>query len=289
MKQQFIPAWLTWRIVWCALAASAADKPPVDRSELIDVVTRVFREVHDGWSTDEVLVRDDLNAAFVEHCRAALPGVNATEFNWTLISLRKARKLDVPTTKRESLRHDDYVHAAEIAARSMYDKYQLTIDRVLCDPVRRHEFDQLAKVVAPDVSADRLRKAGLKLRKTRKLKPELVTRVADWGREVIALRAKEIVDHPSLVPAHPGVYIFRDATGYLYIGEAANLRTRVNKHLDQSDRQSLAQYLWREGCEGITVELHVFDPDSKARLLTVRRAYESELIRSRQPRLNIAP
>jgi hypothetical protein len=37
------------------------------------------------------------------------------------------------------------------------------------------------------------------------------------------------------------------------------------------------------------VELHAFDPDSKARSLTVRRAYESELIRSRKPRLNIAP
>jgi predicted GIY-YIG superfamily endonuclease len=85
------------------------------------------------------------------------------------------------------------------------------------------------------------------------------------------------------------IYIFRDASGYLYIGESENLRARVTKHLDHSDRKSLARYLWQEGVGGVTVELHAFDPDSNARNKEMRRAYESELIHSRQPRLNIAP
>jgi hypothetical protein len=63
----------------------------------------------------------------------------------------------------------------------------------------------------------------------------------------------------------------------------------VTKHLDQSDRKSLAQYLWREGGEGVTVELHAFDPESSARHKEMRRAYESELIASRRPRFNLAP
>jgi hypothetical protein len=48
-------------------------------------------------------------------------------------------------------------------------------------------------------------------------------------------------------------------------------------------------YLKRQGVEQVTIEVHAFDPDSAARLIEMRRAYESELIRSRRPRFNIAP
>jgi len=139
------------------------------------------------------------------------------------------------------------------------------------------------------VGAYRLRKAAFSLRKARKLRPELVTRVADWDRQIVSLPAKKIVSDAAIVPTNPGVYILRDASGYLYIAESANLRTRVAKHLDQSDRKSLARYLWKKGVEHITVELHAFDPESNARRKEMRRAYESELIRSRKPRFNIAP
>ena len=98
-----------------------------------------------------------------------------------------------------------------------------------------------------------------------------------------------IVKKPEIVPTRPGIYIFRDESGYLYIGESSNLRLRVEKHLDHSDRKSLAHYLWENGNKKITVELHAFDPESKAKDKTVRRAYESELIRSREPRFNITP
>jgi predicted GIY-YIG superfamily endonuclease len=280
--------------MWAAVLVGGAttvlaDEPGPDRAALTAAVTRAFRDVHDGWSTDEVLVRDDLNAAFLQRCRELLADADASQCNWTLLNLRKAGKLDVPATKRDNARHDDYRAAAEIAARYLYDKHQQTIDRVLCDPEHRREFDQLARSMAPEIAVARLRKAALDLRKARRLKPELVTRVADWGKQILSFPAQELVAKPSLVPSQPGVYLFRDATGYLYIGEAANLRTRLAKHLDQSDRQALAHFLSKQGLEGITVEVHAFDPESKARSLTVRRAYESELIRSRQPRLNIAP
>jgi excinuclease UvrABC nuclease subunit len=101
-------------------------------------------------------------------------------------------------------------------------------------------------------------------------------------------RIRDLKD-TDIVPSGPGVYIFRDSTGYLYIGESANLRTRLAKHLDQSDSKSLAYYLRKNGVDTVTVELHAFDPDSNARLKEMRRAYESELIHSRKPRFNIAP
>jgi predicted GIY-YIG superfamily endonuclease len=171
----------------------------------------------------------------------------------------------------------------------MYDKYQLSTDRVMCDPERRWEFDRVARAAAPGVSAYRLRKAALSLRKARRLRPELVARVADWDKAVITLDAEQIAADVSLVPEKPGIYIFRDTTGYLYVGQSSNLHERVAKHLDASDRTSLANYFQAHGITSVTVELHAFDPASKARLLTMRRAYESELIGSRRPRLNIAP
>jgi predicted GIY-YIG superfamily endonuclease len=285
-RQRSLPA------ISASVLMAACLVPPAwaaEGDELQRVVQESFAEVHDGWSVDEVLVGDELNRAFVERCRNVVPDADATLLNWTLLTLRKAGKLETEATKRHALRHEKYLHAAEIAARWMYDKYEISTDRVMCDPERRREFDQMAQAVAPDVSTYRLRKAALSLRKARRLRPELVVRVADWKKEAITRAASEVVDDPRRVPEKPGIYIFRDTTGYLYIGQSSNLHDRVAEHLDASDRTSLANYFQAHGITNVTVELHAFDPASNARLLTMRRAYESELIRSRKPRLNIAP
>ena len=112
---------------------------------------------------------------------------------------------------------------------------------------------------------------------------------ADWDRQLLTLTPAQVVENPNVVPEGPGVYIFRDHSGYLYIGESRNLRTRLVKHLDRSDRQALANYLERQGVEMLTIEVHAFDADSNGARKAVRRAYESELIHSRKPRFNIQP
>lgn len=278
-------------------AETVRAKPPetflpvtaANRRVLAEIVQEAFAATHDGWSADEVILNDTLNTQFIQHCHNRLPDACATHCNWALMNLRKAGKLKTKATKRRNDRHDEYLHAAEIAARFLHDKHELTIDRVLCSAEYRREFDGVAQSVAPGVSAYLLRKAALGLRKARRLRPELVLRVADWGKQVLTLPAAQIVKNPDVVPDQPGIYVFRDPTGYLYVGESSSLRIRVAKHLDHSDRKSLAHYLWQTGVGQITVELHAFDPDSKAREKTARRAYESELIRSRKPRFNIAP
>lgn len=261
-----------------------------DKRRLKDVVRLAFTTMHDGWSSDEVILQDELNASFIKLCKERLPAASEFECNWTLMTLRKAGELsDLPSTKRKNLRHDDYQHASEVAARFLEDKHKDNVDHVLCDPVKRAEFDRIAKSLAPDVEAYRLRKAALALRKARRLSPELVLRVAKWDKTVVALPAEKVVADPKQIVDGPGVYIIRDASGYLYIGESSQLRTRVMKHLDRSDRQSLATYLSERGIKDITVELHAFDPKSDAKDKTLRRAYESDLIRSRKPRFNLAP
>ena len=55
------------------------------------------------------------------------------------------------------------------------------------------------------------------------------------------------------------------------------------------DRRSLAEYLASEKADQVTVEVHIFPADSPASKVSVRRAYESELIRSRNPKFNVRP
>ena len=265
---------------------------PADRATLAQIVREAFLATHDGWSTDEVLLDDQRNARFLARCRERLPEVTDTDCNWALLNLRKAGSLGPVVTKRRHGRHDNHRHAAEIAARLMQDQYGMNMDRVLCDQEKRQEFARIALDILPpdsDINAYHLRKAALRLRKNRQLAPELVLRVADWDREILTFTADEIRRDVDLVPPRPGIYMFRDDSGYLYIGESQDLRERVGKHLDRSDRVALASYLWGQGVRRIMVELHVFDPQSKARLVTVRRAYESELIRTRRPRFNVRP
>ena len=226
-----------------------------------------------------------------DSCHSELPNASAKELNWTMLNLRKARKLDGKVTRRSRSRHDPHRHAAEIAARMIEDKHRMNVDRALCDPKLRAEFDKQAKRLAPKVDADLLRRAALGLRKRRRLKPEFVVRVADWNRQVETKTVEELRANPWSIPQQPGVYLFLDRTGYLYIGESADLQKRLAKHLDRSDRSSLAEYLdgQQKSSEPIYVELHIFDADSPAKRSEMRRAYESELISTRKPRLNVRP
>ena len=262
---------------------------------LDSVVSTAFAATHDGWSADEVLVNPELNKKFIEECRRQLADVakdvTETQLNWKLLNLRKAKKLTAKVTRRTHDKHDTYRHAAEIAARSMEDRHRQNIDRVLCDPKLRAEFDKMASRLAPETETRLLRRAALGLRKARRLKPEFVVRVADWGREITSSPLGDLQANIATISEGPGVYVFYDSTGYLYVGEAENLHRRLTKHLDDSDRLSLAKYLRDQGDKSnrISVEIHAFKPESNARLASMRRAYESELIKSRKPRFNVRP
>lgn len=261
---------------------------PPDRERVTDVITEAFRKIHHGRSADDVVLDDELNKEFVCACRRALPGLTDWELNWRLLGLRKAGKLGPVTTVRVRLTdYDDYIHAAEIAARLMEDKHDLTCDRIFCDPHRRAEFDRIAASVAPGYAPYKYRKAALKLRKNRRLPPEPMKRLAAFQRQVTIENASAYEEHPERIPRDPGVYAFLDDTGYLYIGETHNLHSRLKKHLDHSDSRSLAHYLWKHGAGRIKIQLFVFPKGSEGARAASRRAFEAALIASRAPRFNI--
>jgi predicted GIY-YIG superfamily endonuclease len=263
----------------------------VDSARLKSVVTEAFLETHQGFSSDEVILQTELNRAFIAACKKQLPGANAATFNWTLINLRKAGKLPAITSRRVQRSKDspDASHIGEICARMVMDRHGVSIDRVMTDPALMAEFNESARKMSPDADVYQARKSAFRLRKTRKLKPELITRIADWGRKVTEYRANELAGDTSVLPESPGIYLFRDSSGYLYIGEAIDLRKRLTQHLDESDRKALGNYLNEQGFEAVIVEVHTFAKNSRIKEIGVRRAYESELIRSREPRFNVRP
>ncbi len=276
-------------------------KPPIisttskKKSPKFDaVVINAFKKTHQGYSSDEVILNAELNDEFIKTCLANLaetemPQATAFDLNWRLMNLRKAGKLNIKSTRSNRSSVDNVSHVAEIAARMMHDKHSISSDQVMADPARRAEFNEIVQSIDPNVDLYTARKAAFQLRKARRLRPELITRIADWGRVVETHSADSVAKSADLIPAHPGVYIFRDATGYLYIGQSDNLRDRLKSHLDESHNESLANYLGTKKLEQITIEVHSFEPDSQARKTMVRRAYESELIASRNPKFNLQP
>ncbi len=265
--------------------------PGAELPRLETVVTQAFAETHQGFSSDEVILQTDLNKAFIASCQRQLPDTDVAAFNWALINLRKSGKLPAITSRRmENLKTlPEAKHIGEICARVVMDRHGVSIDRIMTDPKLMADFDASARKMSPEVDLYESRKAAFRLRKTRRLKPELITRIADWGRQVNEYPAAQLTKQVDALPESPGIYLFRDATGYLYIGEAVNLRKRLTQHLDQSDRQALGSYLTQQGFKGVIVEVHSFAKDARIKELGVRRAYESELIRSREPRFNVRP
>jgi predicted GIY-YIG superfamily endonuclease len=157
----------------------------------------------------------------------------------------------------------------------------INVGNILCDPIKAQEFDALAVRISPGYSPLQYRWAALNLRKLRRLRPEIIGKALP-SKRVTVVSVREI--DAAELPLGQGLYIFFTSSEALYVGEAKNLRNRVEKHLDHSDRKELARWMWEYGNERTMLEIHVLD---EATTTQVRRALEAELIRSRRPLFNI--
>lgn len=269
---------------------STQNKPVESESQDVEkIVVKAFEKSAEGWSVDEVMLHDQRRHKFVDSCKLAGADADETLLFETLLRVRKGGRLKIRSTERERTSLEDFTIAAEIAARRMADEKKVHFDQILCDPELLKAFDELAIELSPNTDAYLLRKAALRLRKSRQLQPELVIQASDWKVNISEYTFDELTSHLPETTTRPGIYIFRDATGYLYIGQSNNLRDRLTHHLKESDRDQLRNYMLEHGGTELTIELHEFAEGSPGEKLASRRAYESELIRSRKPRLNLAP
>jgi len=249
-----------------------------------DHVLQAFLRTRDGYSPDAVIANPELNKRFLAGCREIGAEGTAFDLNHCLYNLRKSRALeDYPTTRRVRVaQRDEYEFASEIAARFLERRHNTTLDRIICNPALAEAFDELAQELAPGFAPFDYRFTALSLRKTRRLRPEVAphllraTRVESF--RVIDLDLNDI-------PRSQGVYLFYyKGEGLLYLGEAKNLRDRIRKHLEHSDRRELARWLWDHGVDDLYVEIHVLAVKTTT---AERKALELDLIRSRRPRFNI--
>ncbi len=235
-----------------------------------------------GYSPDRVVADPELDEVFLKECRCLGLVEPASALNRSLLNLRKQGGLRGLKSKRSTfLEEDEYRFAAEIAARFVERRDALSLDDIICDPEVATEFDRLADRIAPGYRPVEYRWAALNLRKGRQLKPEVVSRVIP--AETVEILEVASVDL-SRLPAKQGLYVFLTKHSTLYVGEAENLQNRIRKHLDHSDNKGFARWLWGDGPSEILVEVHVLPSDTSTR---VRRALETELIRSRDPLFNI--
>lgn len=249
-----------------------------------DLIRDAFLDVRNGHSPDVVIADPQLNEQFIAACRARGLVEPAAALNTWLYNARKSGAFHgFVTTRRAHVRKlDDYRFASEIAVRYLERQHQLTLDQVLCDPAWAKELDELAAKIAPGFTSFEYRWAALDLRKTRKLRPEILAKVVR-AEQIVTCKVTALqLDQLS---ANAGLYLFFDAARVLYIGETENLRKRIKKHLEHSDNKGLAQWLWGHGDLELHLEYHILPAQVAAR---VRKALEQELIRSRHPVFNVA-
>ena len=198
---------------------------------MIPTIEQALRACGDGYSPDRVVADPELNLRFVAWCHGRGMQESARDLNHKLLNSRKAGGLTkYRTTKKTRVGPaDDFKFAAEISARHMEKKHGIKLDNILCDPILAREFDEHAIEMAPGYSSLQYRWTALNLRKTRKLRPEIVSQILHCDRIAIGPISNT---NPHDLPAAPGVYVFYTNDTTLYVGESGNLKRRVTKHLD---------------------------------------------------------
>ena len=192
---------------------------------------KAFEAAYDGYSLDRVLADPKLASALASKCHEfGLPGT-PKDWNHLLMRLRKAGKLiDFQTRKRTEFswaEFDEFSFASEIAWTEM--QAHGTLDDILCDPDLAHQFDEVAKRLAPGFTSLQYRWGALKLRKVSK-------DARDNARDFTALSPDEFGKHERLKSLKndgdsfnsPGLYL---VTGpkqeNKYVGSSLNLQKRM--------------------------------------------------------------
>ncbi|MGB7327094.1 MAG: hypothetical protein WBD31_19615, partial [Rubripirellula sp.] len=204
-------------------AALAVPLPAQSIEFTADDIVAAIGVASDGYSTDEILIRDELRNRFVDHLATSLGRpLHRDEERvavLAMLKLRKAGKLKSVATRRGPPADDSVAPIAEIAARVVGDRHRVSSDTLLADPTLRDELQSEAELLRPGIDAYAVRKSILGLRKKRALKPELVLQVADWDRTIETLTVQQLRDRldQASVSSGPGVYLFRSGDGYLYV------------------------------------------------------------------------
>jgi hypothetical protein len=250
-------------------------------------IKTAFLEIREGKSPEYVICDPALNEVFLAAARRL--GVEGSDgkINAELLGFRKRNELhDCPTAIRKKAdpnRHH-YLNPVLNTARFVERQFEKNVDDVICDPDARAQFDAMIQFLCPGTIAFEARYAALSLRKSNRLKPEPVGQVihAVGGNILCLLDLEERLNE---LPTNPGVYIFFDEEETLYAGKADSIRARIRDHISTWTYRHLIQQMREAGSRKAFVVYHELPVTISGRELA---AYETELIRSRNPEHNRA-
>jgi len=254
---------------------------------IAEIALAAFLQVRQGKSAEQVICDDDTNHVFILLCNQSSSARPDEVWNTSLLNLRKANKLALyPTTSRKAPNPDAkrYSNCVAQAVRLMERQFDANVDRIICNPDMRCQFDAMVQYLLPGASVFESRYKALTLRKTKRLRPEPVGQIIRATASSF-LPLAELEARINEIPTASGVYIFVDEDKTLYVGKADNLRRRVGDHVSTWAFRELISAI-DNGSRGIAwIYFHALPVTCTARELS---AYEQELIRSRRPEHNRA-
>ena len=244
-------------------------------------LVEAFANVNRGFSVDRVVVDPILNEDFQKECdRSSIEGSHRDR-NRLLFRLRKAglfKRAGITTSKETLMPWSElsaYIFASEIAWRKIFDRFDLSLDEILCD-------DRIAAQFAPGYTPFEYRWGAMKLRKEGM---NARTRAQNFRKQ---LKIRKLSDSISLgeldfaqIPEGPGVYgiaLAGTRPKFLYAGEATQLRDRMRQHFGTEQQRSL----WQSGQTGADVFF-----SSVATIDDYRLARQSVLLKWYSPAWNI--
>ncbi len=222
-----------------ATSAPSTAKPPRPRRKLTPEegakvdrgIIEAYKTTHLGLSADHLVADPERNAAFLTACKkSGLPGY-PTQWNLSLMRIRKSGKLPHSENRDRVCtfqQMDCYSFAAEVAMHQLSVEFGVTLDGLLCNPDLAGRFDELAAAYAPGHSPFEYRWAALALRKRAKAAKQLAqTHYGDWLRRTLP-RPKKLEAGAWSSFRGPGVYVLHAAGKQrLYVGETLDLGRRI--------------------------------------------------------------
>ena len=239
------------------------------------LIAEAYRHVHDGYSTDRVIVHPKLNEQFLRECRRLGLRDSDYELNHLLQDVRKSQPALLPPATKKPLitDYDEFLFASEIAFRHLQRQENVSLDQVLCDPVMRAKFDEIGMRLVKSADPFKLRMGTLYLRKTHRLRPAMA------AMQPVDLFSAGTIKHLKLdsLPEDPGMYVFYEDVRPMFAGETAHLRHRIRLHLEGSEQLFLPRWLDIGKESAIELRFHVTpEATSKTRLLMLNHFINQE-------------
>ena len=219
---------------------------------------------------------------------------SAAELNRRLMNIRKnparygPHGLLIPTaTKIEP--HPSvvpkYAHVIEFSLSRLHSRYGVTIDDILIDPELGKQYEDMARMAAPELSSLDLRLAALYIRKTRYIAKQNKKQIESLDPAAIE---PVFVEWPAgradgdPVPAQEGIIEVLDRSQYLYISRSEDLRSVAEQITSESSLNFMANEFWRPKRENLVIRFYAGHEFLKVPVLR----WQLKLITEKKPVFN---